>query len=102
MVAMLAAAAPAARDAGFEIAVLARIERRRFRRALLLWLGQALAAALVMTLLMLALAPVWDWMLNAVSRTLPLRSWLQSEAANLVLGIALMAVSLVLPWWRRA
>lgn len=99
MVAVLAAAAPAARDADFEIAVLAKIERRRFHRALLLRLGQASAAVLVMALLMPVLAPLWDEALNAVSRMLP--PWPQSEAVNVVLGIALMAMSLVLPLrWR--
>ncbi|MBW8707941.1 MAG: hypothetical protein JF627_01490 [Alphaproteobacteria bacterium] len=56
MAAMLAAAAPA-RDPGFEIAVLARIEQRRFRRSLAWNLLAAIGAALLLAFVMPALAP---------------------------------------------
>jgi hypothetical protein len=54
--AMLAAEAPAARDLAFEIAVLARIERRRFARNMARNLAVA-AAALLLALIM----PQLDW-----------------------------------------
>lgn len=57
LAAMLAADAPAARDLGFEIAVMARIEQRRFRRELARNLVLAAGAALLLALL----APQLDW-----------------------------------------
>jgi hypothetical protein len=55
--AMLAAEAPAARDLAFEIAVLARIERRRFARNMARNLAVVAAAALLLALIM----PQLDW-----------------------------------------
>jgi hypothetical protein len=56
MAAMLAANAPA-RDLAFEIAVLAKIEQRRFVRGMARSLGAAALAALALALVM----PQLDW-----------------------------------------
>ena len=56
MAAMLAAEAPA-RDFAFEIAVLQKIEQRRFIRSMARNLGAALMAALLLALLV----PQLDW-----------------------------------------
>jgi|GEM_PF-5175410 len=55
MAAMMAAAAPA-RDLAFEIAVLAKIEQRRFRRSVARSLLAAAGASLLLALVMPSLA----------------------------------------------
>lgn len=95
MAAMLMADAPAARDMAFEIGVLARMERRRFHRAVAVRLALALAASLLLALVMPPLAPLWQVSLTAAIRMLP-----QGFSVNLALGILLMAASAALPWWR--
>ncbi|MBV9548633.1 MAG: hypothetical protein JO256_03055, partial [Alphaproteobacteria bacterium] len=55
--AMLAADAPAGRDLAFEIAVLTKIERRRFVRETARNLAVATGVALLLGLLM----PQFDW-----------------------------------------
>jgi hypothetical protein len=90
MAAMLAADAPAARDLAFQIAVIAKIEQRRFRRGIALHAGLAAGLALLLGLVMPALEPV-----------------LQQAAAGFdsapVIAV-LVAASMALPWWatRRA
>lgn len=91
---LCAADAPPARDLAFEIAVMARIERRRFHRALARNTALMLAAALVMALAMPALAPLWQAGLTAGSRMVGL-------PAPLFLGLVLTAGGATLPWWRR-
>jgi hypothetical protein len=92
---LLAADAPAARDAAFEIAVLARIEQRRFRRGLAAQVAAAALAALLLALVMPGLAPVWD---SGVALVTPL---LPRSVPPLAIGLALMAASAALPLWRR-
>ncbi len=64
-----------ARDLSFELAVMARIEQRRFRRALTVNVALAAAGALLLALLMPALQTVWqnnfaatisNWMIAAM------------------------------------
>jgi hypothetical protein len=76
MAAMLAATVPV-HDPAFEIAVLARIERRRFRRSVVWNLLGAISAALLLALVMPALAPT-------VSNTLA------RLGANVVVMVALL------------
>jgi hypothetical protein len=92
---LLMADAPAVRDAAFEIAVLARIEQRRFRRGLAAQVVLAAMAALLLALVMPGLQPVWD---NSVSL---LTSLMPGPVPNLAIGLALMAISAALPLWRR-
>lgn len=88
MAAMLVADVPA-RDLPFEIALLAKIERRRFRRGLAANGMLALVACLVLALAMPVLQPVWDAGLAESSRMLP-------RFTNLGLGIVLMTATLAL------
>ena len=93
---LLTADAPAARDTAFEIAVLGRIEQRRFRRAVAGRLAATLAACILLALAMPGLAPMWD---NGVAVVTPL---LPRSVPPLAIGLALMAASAALPWLRRA
>ena len=95
--AMSAADAPPAHDPAFEIAVLARIERRRFHRALLRNAAVTLASAMVLVLTMPQLAPLWQAGVAAGSRMLP-----SDLPPHLVPGLFLTAAFLALPWWRGA
>lgn len=97
MAAMLAADAPAARDALFEIAVLGRIERRAFHRALAQRVVMAAIAASLLGLIMPPLLPLWQQGLEAGAQMIP-----HGGTANLVIGLLLMAASAALPFWRRA
>jgi len=56
---LMAADAPAARDLAFQLGVMARIERRQFRRALLTNVAMALLAALLLALMAPILQQVW-------------------------------------------
>ena len=94
--ALSAAAAPPARDLAFEIAVMARIERRRFHRALARNAALALAAGVILALVMPGLAPLWQAGFAAGSWML-----LPGLPAPLTLGLVLTAASIALPWWRR-
>jgi hypothetical protein len=58
--ALMAMDAPAARDPSFQLAVMARIEQRRFHRAILVNVTVALAVALVLALAMPVLQPLWQ------------------------------------------
>lgn len=60
MVRMLAADAPGAPDLAFEIALAARIERRRFWRELAMVMSLAVASALLLAVLMPELQAVWQ------------------------------------------
>jgi len=97
MTAVLMVDTPPARDAAFEIAVLERIERRRFHRAVLERSVLALAATLVLGLVMAPLQPVWQAGLAVAGHMLP-----QGPSMELVLGLVLMAASAALSVWRRA
>jgi hypothetical protein len=57
---LLTADAPPARDFAFELAVMARIEKRQFRHSLLRNAGMAVLAALVLALLAPPLELVWQ------------------------------------------
>lgn len=56
---LMAADAPAAHDLVFQLDVMARIERRQFRRALLTNVAMALLAALLLALIAPTLQQVW-------------------------------------------
>lgn len=96
MAAMLMSDAPAAHDMAFDIAVLARMERRRFHRAVMARLALALAAGVLLALVMPPLAPLWQVSLAAGARILP-----SGLPPHLVLGLVVTAAFLALPWWRR-
>jgi hypothetical protein len=68
------------RDTAFTLGVMARIERRRFRRALAANIVLALAATALLALAMPALTAVWQ-------------VTLAPHASNLVIGLALMVTS---------
>jgi hypothetical protein len=70
------------RDAAFTLGVMARIERRQFRRAMVANIVLALAAAALLALAMPVLTAVWQ--VNFAS-----------HASNLAIGVALMAMSYV-------
>jgi hypothetical protein len=55
MAALLAAEAPAGRDCAFQLAVMEKIERRRFRRGLILNVALTVAATVLLALVMPAL-----------------------------------------------
>ena len=57
---LLTADAPPARDFAFELAVMARIEKRQFQHSLLRNAGMAMLAALVLALLAPPLQLVWQ------------------------------------------
>jgi len=102
--ALSAAEAPPARDRLFEIAVLARIERRRFHRTLVRNAALALAAAAILALVRPGLDRLWpaELPLGAfLPGGLALRHILPSAInTNLALGMVLAAACLFLPWWR--
>ena len=77
---LLAEAAPPARDPAFELAVLARIEQRRFRRALMLNLALALAASLLLALVM----PMLGGLAGALSSNLVIAGLLLAGGALLL------------------
>jgi hypothetical protein len=82
---LLAADAPDSRDFSFELAVMARLEQRRFRRGLVMNLALAAAAA---TLLALAMPELE-------------RTWQQSFAgalSNGMIAAGLCAATLALQW----
>jgi hypothetical protein len=56
---LLAEAAPPARDPAFELAVMTRLENRRFRRAMALNLGLAVAGSLLLAVAAPTLNGVW-------------------------------------------
>jgi hypothetical protein len=60
MARLLMADAPAARDLSFEIALLARIEQRRFRRGLAMTMLLAAASAILLALLMPGFENIWQ------------------------------------------
>jgi FtsH-binding integral membrane protein len=68
------------RDTAFTLGVMARIERRQFRRAMIANMVLALAATALLALAMPVLTAVW-------------RANFASHASNLVIGLALMAMS---------
>jgi ferric-dicitrate binding protein FerR (iron transport regulator) len=84
--ALVAADAPAARDLAFEMAVLLRIERRRYRRGIAAIFAMGAAAMLVLAVVMPALTPVaahaatglGNWALAAalLALSLPLQGWI--------------------------
>ena len=84
--ALLAGEAPDASDPRFVLAVMARIERRRFRRELIVIIGLAACAVLLLG----ALAPMLE------------TTWFDSfapYASNLAILFTLMAISLTLPYF---
>jgi hypothetical protein len=90
MAALLAADAPAAHDLAFEVAVLARIEARRYRRGVILNIALAAAATALLALVMppllaaaqLAFGGISDWILAAalLGLSLPLQGWIVRRA----------------------
>ena len=87
---LLAADAPAARDMAFQLAVMAKIEQRRYRRGLVLNIALTVAVTLLLALVMPGLEPVLWQAVSGIGAGL---------TATLVI-----AASLALPWWatRRA
>jgi hypothetical protein len=83
--ALLAMDAPPARDLRFELAVMARIERQAFHRALLRNAGVAALVALVLALVAPSLEAVWQ---QTVAPT----------TSNLMLAALLLAATFV---WTR-
>jgi hypothetical protein len=77
MASMLAAEAPAAHDLAFEIAVLARIEQRRFHRGLAMNLALGAAGTVLLALLApqlgwaAALAASWSSVLSQLTASTP-------------------------------
>jgi hypothetical protein len=69
-------------DAAFTLGVMARIERRQFRRAMIANIVLALAAAVLLALTMPVLTAVW-------------RVNFAAYASNLGIGIALMIMSYI-------
>jgi hypothetical protein len=57
---LMAADAPAARDLAFQLGVMARIERRQFRRAMLANAAMALLVAILLALVAPTLQQVWQ------------------------------------------
>jgi len=87
---LLAADAPAARDHAFQLAVMAKIEQRRFRRGLVLNVALTLAATLLLAVVMPGLEPLLQQMSFELNSNLAI--------------MALVIASVALPWWvtRRA
>jgi hypothetical protein len=85
MAAMLAADAPAARDLAFEIAVLARIEQRRFRRGVMANVALAVTATILLALVMPDLENAWQ-------------AQLAGSLSNGVIAALLFALVLPLQW----
>ncbi len=87
---LLAADAPAARDHAFQLAVMAKIEQRRFRRGLVLNVALTLAATLLLAVVMPGLEPLLQQMSFELNSNLAIT--------------ALVIASVALPWWvtRRA
>jgi FtsH-binding integral membrane protein len=56
---LVAADAPAARDLVFQLGVMARIERRQFRRAMLTNVAMALLATVLLALMTPILQQIW-------------------------------------------
>lgn len=84
MAALLAADAPAAQDFAFQIAVMEKIEQRRYRRAMILNLGLTATAIALLALLVPAMEPVLQQVASVDS----------NNALILLIG-----ASFVLPWW---
>lgn len=68
------------RDAAFTLGVMARIEHRRFRRAMIANAALALATTVLLALAMPGLTVVW-------------RAAFAPHASNLAIGLALMGMS---------
>jgi len=84
MAAMLAADAPAARDFAFRIAVMEKIEQRRFRRGMVLNIALTMAAIALLALVVPDLEPV-----------------IRQAGSGIGAGLTalLVAASMALPWW---
>ena len=80
--ALLMAGAPPASDPRFVLAVMARIEQRRFHRELTMILGLGTCAMALLVLLAPSLQMVWEHV---------------PQTSNLAIALVLMAVTLVLP-----
>jgi len=90
MAAMLAADAPAAHDMAFQVAVMAKIEQRRYQRGLAVNLVLTAALTCLLALVMPGLEPVLRETASGMG--------LVPVAAMLIIA------SMALPWWltRRA
>ncbi len=87
---MLAADAPAARDIAFEVAVMMRMEQRRYRRGMILNVALTVLATALLALTMPGLETLWQKSFagldNAViaailfAMLLPLQGWLIRRA----------------------
>ncbi|MBA2587106.1 MAG: hypothetical protein H0U98_00605 [Alphaproteobacteria bacterium] len=80
--ALLMAGAPPASDPRFVLAVMTRIEQRRFRRELAMILGLGACAMALLVLMAPSLQMVWDHV---------------PQTSNLAIALVLMAVTLVMP-----
>jgi hypothetical protein len=81
---LLGAGTPPAADPRFVMAVMARIEHRRFRREMATTAGLAALAALMLALLAPTLEIAWDLSFAPF-------------ASNLVIGMLLLAVTITVP-----
>ena len=93
--AMSAADAPPPRDRAFEIAVMVRLERYRFHRAVMRNAVVTVAVMIVLALVMPQMAPLAD-MFGKIS--VPGGLVPPGTDDRLVLGIVLTLASLPLPW----
>ena len=87
--------APAARDPVFEVAVLARIERKNFQRSMALAGTITLAAILVLVFLMPKLIAIWHDVHPSVGQIFP-----RGLPSSLVAAALLTVAGLTLPWLR--
>lgn len=83
--AMLAADAPAAHDIAFELAVLARIEQRRYRRGMAANVALAVTAAILLALVMPDIEDFWQ-------------SNIAASLSNGMIAVLLFALMLPLQW----
>ena len=79
---LLMAGAPPASDPRFVLAVMTRIEQRRFRRELTMILGLGACAMALLALLAPSLQTIWEQV---------------PQTSNLAIALVLMAVTLMLP-----
>jgi len=89
MAMLLAAGAPVARDMAFQLAVMAKIEQRRYRRGMALNIALTVTATALLALVMPGLEPV-----------------IRQIGSGMGPGLTalLIGASMILPWWmtRRA
>jgi hypothetical protein len=86
LAALLAADMPPASDPRFVVAVMARIEQRRFRRELAMTAGLAVCAMALLALLAPSLEATW-------------RDSLAPYASNVTIALVLASITLAVPYF---